>query len=282
MIKFNEYKLINETWDPYIPATVDKKVYMNKDISNLILKDKLPDKFFPKKEEFLKKVVWIAEQFNVPANWLMAIMDVETGGRWEPYIESTRSSAKGLIQFIDATARGTFGLKSSKEIPKEPIRQLDFVYVYLQRFIGDKVMTDPLSFYIIIFTPGFFYKSMTTPYSNAIRSGNSSLFNHFSEDSPLKGTKLELYIMLIKSKKYYQDMYVNGDFNNNTEFIQEMTKLGLDKKIVNKNKKQELLAKQNTQRKTEPLKKTPKKMEIKDFVELSIEYLKGLTVGDQP
>jgi hypothetical protein len=281
MLKFKEYEL-NETWKPYIPSTISSKVYSNRDTSNLILKDKLPDKYFPKKEEFLKKVIWIAEQFNVPANWLMAVMDVETGGRWEPFTDSTRSSAQGLIQMNNGTARGTFGLTSSKEIPKDPIRQLDYVLVYLQRFIGDKIITDPLSFYIIIFSPGYYYKSMTTPYSNTIRSGNSTLFNFFPENSPLKGTKLELYIMLIKSKKYYQEMYINGDFNNNVEFIEEMTKLGLDKKIINKKKKPDLVNKQNSKRTQEPLKKTPKKTDLKDFVDMGIEYLKSLTIGDQP
>lgn len=47
--------------------------------------------------------------------WLTNLIAFETGGTFDPAQENSRSSAKGLIQFIDSTAQG-LGYESSRDL----------------------------------------------------------------------------------------------------------------------------------------------------------------------
>ena len=47
--------------------------------------------------------------------WLSNLINFETGGTFDPAISNPRSSAKGLIQFIDSTAQG-LGYESSLDL----------------------------------------------------------------------------------------------------------------------------------------------------------------------
>src|SRR5690349_113325 len=56
--------------------------------------------------DFRASVLWIEEQGVVKADWLMACMAFETGLTFSPSVRNPASSATGLIQFMDATAKG--------------------------------------------------------------------------------------------------------------------------------------------------------------------------------
>jgi len=47
----------------------------------------------------------VATRLGVPSSWLAAVINFETAGTWNPTIKNPNSSARGLIQFLDATAR---------------------------------------------------------------------------------------------------------------------------------------------------------------------------------
>src|SRR5690625_2115809 len=68
------------------------------------------------RQESIDKVKEVAENLGIDPNWLMMIMNVESGGTFDPSIKSKNSSATGLIQFMASTAEdlGTTTDKLSK------------------------------------------------------------------------------------------------------------------------------------------------------------------------
>lgn len=65
------------------------------------------------------------------AGWLMACMAFETGRTFSPSVRNPASSATGLIQFMEATARGMG--TSTRELARMPAtQQLDYVEKYFR------------------------------------------------------------------------------------------------------------------------------------------------------
>ncbi len=58
---------------------------------------------------------YVAARLGVPTAWLEAVINFETAGTWNPLIKNPNSSARGLIQFLDATARG-LGFQSALDL----------------------------------------------------------------------------------------------------------------------------------------------------------------------
>lgn len=85
--------------------------------------------------EFRAKVRLIAQGLSVDPNWLMAVMGFETGYSFDPSIKNPGSSATGLIQFTDSTARG-LGTTTAKLSRMTALDQLDYVAAYYGRFAG--------------------------------------------------------------------------------------------------------------------------------------------------
>lgn len=48
----------------------------------------------------------VAARLGVPPDWVAAVINFETAGTWDPRIKNPNSSAMGLIQFLDTTAKG--------------------------------------------------------------------------------------------------------------------------------------------------------------------------------
>lgn len=57
----------------------------------------------------------VAGKLGVPPGWLYALINFETAGTWDPAIKNPRSSARGLIQFLDATA-ANLGYRDSLDL----------------------------------------------------------------------------------------------------------------------------------------------------------------------
>ncbi len=57
----------------------------------------------------------VASLLNIPAAWLESVIHFETAGTWNPLIKNPLSSARGLIQFMDATAV-ELGYKNSLDL----------------------------------------------------------------------------------------------------------------------------------------------------------------------
>ncbi|MGH9928343.1 MAG: baseplate hub protein [Pyrinomonadaceae bacterium] len=80
-------------------------------------------------QEFRVKVRSIAKNLNLDPNWLMAVMNFETGGTFSPSVRNPGSTATGLIQFVEATARG-LGTSTTALARMTAVEQLDFVEAY--------------------------------------------------------------------------------------------------------------------------------------------------------
>ena len=83
---------------------------------------------------FVAKVQSVAQGLGLPAEWLMAVMYVES--KLKPWAKNPGSSASGLIQWIDATAQAVHGVSSAQIRAMNGLQQLDLVERYLAGFSG--------------------------------------------------------------------------------------------------------------------------------------------------
>lgn len=86
--------------------------------------------------DFKEGVLWIEDKLGLDADNLMACMAFETGGTFSPSIKNPSSSATGLIQFMEATAKD-LGTTTSALRQMTALKQLSFVYKYFARFGKD-------------------------------------------------------------------------------------------------------------------------------------------------
>lgn len=84
---------------------------------------------------FLMRVREIAEELGIEPSWLMACMAFETGERFSASVRNPQSSATGLIQFMEATARG-MGTTTAKLAAMSELEQLEWVRRYFLPWRG--------------------------------------------------------------------------------------------------------------------------------------------------
>lgn len=84
---------------------------------------------------FLDRVVQLAGDIGCPPDWLMACMAFETGRTFSPSVRNPASSATGLIQFMDATARG-LGTSTAALAAMSAEEQLEWVARYFKGYAG--------------------------------------------------------------------------------------------------------------------------------------------------
>lgn len=96
-------------------------------------------------EAFRAKVIAITDQLSLQPNWLMAVMAWETKKTFSPSARNTGSTATGLIQFIESTAKG-LGTTTARLSTMSAVQQLDYVEKYYKplasriRNLGDAYM----------------------------------------------------------------------------------------------------------------------------------------------
>lgn len=116
----------------------------------LIFENKItgPDRF-----AFIEKVKSISKDLGYDPNWLMLIMNSETGGSFSASVRNPKGGAIGLIQFMPATAKW-LGTSSATLAMMTRVAQLDYVKKYFQIWkklgIVAKSYTD---MYLITFYP---------------------------------------------------------------------------------------------------------------------------------
>lgn len=95
----------------------------------------------------------LAINLQVPPGWLYNLMKFETAGTFNPQIKNPNSSARGMIQFIDKTAR-SLGYRDSLDLvnkhPTQESQILGPVYQYLKQF---KPFLNEQSLYMSVFYP---------------------------------------------------------------------------------------------------------------------------------
>jgi len=92
----------------------------------------------------------ICKKLQIPEKWLYILIHHES--KWNPTVANPRSSAKGLIQFINSTAQ-ILGYKNSQNLIEENPTiesQLILVYKYLSRF---KPFNSIQSLFMSVFYP---------------------------------------------------------------------------------------------------------------------------------
>lgn len=85
--------------------------------------------------EFLREVEGVAQRVGAQPEHLMAAMSFETGGTFASDVKNPRSSATGLIQFMDSTAKG-LGTSTAALAQMTPTEQLQYVEKYFEPYRG--------------------------------------------------------------------------------------------------------------------------------------------------
>jgi len=86
-------------------------------------------------QEFRVRVREIGASLSIDPNWLMAVMGFETRYTFSPSVRNPGSSATGLIQFIESTAR-KLETTTARLARMTAVEQLDFVEKYYQQYQG--------------------------------------------------------------------------------------------------------------------------------------------------
>ncbi len=86
-------------------------------------------------QAFRVKVREIADNLSLDPNWLMAVMGFETGYTFSPAARNPGSTATGLIQFVESTAR-SLGTSTAQLARMTAVGQLDYVESYYKPYSG--------------------------------------------------------------------------------------------------------------------------------------------------
>ncbi len=82
---------------------------------------------------FLNKVDMVCQELNINPLHLLAVMSFETGGTFSPSKKNPGSSATGLIQFMESTAKN-LGTTTSDLAKMTQVQQMDYVKKYFEQF----------------------------------------------------------------------------------------------------------------------------------------------------
>lgn len=97
----------------------------------------------------------VAKKLGVPPDWLYAQINFESGGTWDPKIKNPNSSARGLIQFMNATAVN-MGYKDSLDLvennPTISSQLKGPVFEYYKKFMP---FPNAQSFFLSVFLPKY-------------------------------------------------------------------------------------------------------------------------------
>jgi hypothetical protein len=103
--------------------------------------------------QFAEKVKAIAQRLGMVPDFIMAVMDLETGGTFSPSIKNPLSTATGLIQFMAATANA-LGTTTANLAKMSAVDQLDYVERYFQGVIKQHGPLQTLeNTYLAVFYP---------------------------------------------------------------------------------------------------------------------------------
>ena len=84
-------------------------------------------------QAFRVRVRQMGDNLNLNPDWLMAVMGFETGYTFDPTSSNPGSSATGLIQFLETTARG-LGTTTTDLRRMTAVQQLDYVEKYFAQY----------------------------------------------------------------------------------------------------------------------------------------------------
>ena len=100
-------------------------------------------------QSFVKEVIAISQRLEINPNWLMAVMELETAGTFNPAI-TNKLGYTGLIQFGEAAAKD-IGTTTLYLRVLSGLEQLKYVEKYLSRYKGK--MNSLEDTYLAVFFP---------------------------------------------------------------------------------------------------------------------------------
>jgi len=125
---------------------------------------------------------YVAGKLGIPTDWLTAVINFETAGTWDPKIKNgAGSSGRGLIQFMDATARSMGYADSLDLVTKHPTIQAQLygpVLKYFQQW--KEPARDKQDFYMRVFLP----ELRKAPPDTVIYAGNPTKQAKFRAQNP--------------------------------------------------------------------------------------------------
>jgi len=129
-----------------------------------------------------------ANALSVPVEWLYRLIKFESG--FNPRVKNPYSSARGLIQFTDGTARALGYKDSSDLVDKNRTieRQLRSpVLKYLSQYAPYPTAQ---SLYMAVFYPSFRYVSPDTLFTDTVRSVNPGIARVSDYVNKVEGVKI--------------------------------------------------------------------------------------------
>lgn len=128
-------------------------------------------------DQFANKVNLIAKNLGINPDWLMVVMNFESGINSKA--KNSQSGATGLIQFTPTTAKG-LGTSTTDLYNMSNVQQLDYVYLYLSKYKGRLNKFSDL--YLAIFYPNAIgkddnYVLGTTDENKKLIANQNSIFD---------------------------------------------------------------------------------------------------------
>jgi hypothetical protein len=181
-------------------------------MTNLWFINRVPENI---RQQFANKVKAIANRFSIQPNWLMMIMELESG--INPKALNSSTNATGLIQFMPSTAIG-LGTDINKLYNMNHVQQLDFVEKYFIPYA--KYLKSGEDLYLAVFYPlalrkddnYIFGSEVSMSYARTLARQNP-LFSKFSNTDTLDKRTWRIAMMDYVTKKLNDIKKVNFFFS---------------------------------------------------------------------
>lgn len=154
-------------------------------------------------KEFVNKIKEISFSLGISTNWLMFVINYETAGTFSPSKKNPTSTATGLIQFLESTAKD-LGTTTAQLSSMTAVEQLDWVYKYLKPRKGK--MVDYYTTYLAVFYPVAISKEDTYVFPSSPVRSNPSFFKTGSTKADFK-KGLDAIVYAQVSTDYYDDFF---------------------------------------------------------------------------
>lgn len=128
---------------------------------------------YPKVSSSLaQEIVNVATRLGFDPAWLANLINFETGGTFSPNAKNPYSSATGLIQFMEATAKG-LGTTTTQLAKMSAVQQMAYVEKYLKPYAGR--IREPVDLAMAVFYPAAIGKGEGYTFSAAVQKVNPGI-----------------------------------------------------------------------------------------------------------
>lgn len=176
-------------------------------------------------QAFAERVEEISYLLGIDPNWLMFVMDLESG--LNPRAVNASTSATGLIQFLPSTAFG-LGTSTQQLLNMSNVQQLDYVYKYLNDLTFPKnylIRKSYVDLYLGVFYPAAIGQADGYMFpANVVRY--NPIFDQYPKDGMLTVGEMRQY-MADRVRESVPYEYWDGFFQKKSSFKQLHPGIGL-------------------------------------------------------